>query len=131
VVALVDRLLDEHTTTDVAAQLNERGLRSGKGGRFTLTTVVNICQSYGLKNRYRRLREAGMLRRDEIAQQLGVSCSTVTRWRQHGLLQARPYDKRNYLYEPLGEQKPVKCQGQKLSDPRRAGNLAPNDTKEV
>jgi AraC-like DNA-binding protein len=131
VVALVDRLLDEYTTTDVAAQLNERGLRSGKGGRFTLTTVVNICQSYGLKNRYRRLREAGMLRRDEIAQQLGVSCSTVTRWRQHGLLQARPYDKRNYLYEPLGEQKPVKCQGQRLSDPRRAGNLAPNDTKEV
>ena len=131
VVALIDRLLDEYTTTEVAAQLNERGMRSGKGGRFMLTTVVNICQSYGLKNRYRRLREAGMLRRDEIAEQLGVSHSTVTRWRQHGLLQARPYDKRNYLYEPLGEQKPVKCQGRKLSEPRRAGSLAPHDAKEV
>ena len=35
VVALIDRLLDEYTTTEVAAQLNERGLRSGKGGSFT------------------------------------------------------------------------------------------------
>jgi len=131
VVALIDQLLDEHTTTKVAAQLNARGLSSGKGGSFTKLTVTRICRSYRLKNRYQRLREAGMLRRGEIARQLHVAEGTVTLWRRHGLLKAYPYGKRNYLYEPLGVQKPLKCQGRKLSDPRRMGNLAPNDTKEV
>jgi DNA invertase Pin-like site-specific DNA recombinase len=131
VVALIDQLLDEYTTTEVAAQLNSRGLSSGKGGGFTKLTVTRICRSYRLKNRYQRLREAGMLRRDEIARQLGVKEGTVTLWRRHGLLKAHPYGKTNYLYEPLGEQKPLKCQGRKLSDPRRMDNHAPHDTKEV
>ncbi len=131
VVALIDQLLDEHTTTEVAAQLNARGLCSGKGGHFTKLTVTRICRSYRLKNRYQRLREAGMLRRAEIARHLRVTDGTVTLWRRHGLLKAHPYGRSNYLYEPLGEQKPLKCQGRKLSDPRRMGNLAPNDTKEV
>ena len=95
-------------------------------------TVVNICQSYRLKSRFRRLREAGMLKRDEIAQQLGVSYSTVTRWRQLGLLKAHAYNnKKSYLYEPLGKEKPVKCQGRKLSDPQPHGNLESDDMKEV
>jgi len=72
-----------------------------------------------------------MLRRGEIARQLGVAEGTVTLWRRYGLLKAHPYDKTNYLYEPLGEQKPLKCQGRKLSDPRRMGDHAPHDTKEV
>lgn len=131
VVASIDQLLDEYTTTEVAAQLNARGLCAGKGGKFTKLTVTRICRSYRLKNRFQRLRDAGMLRRAEIARQLGVKEGTVTRWRRHGLLKAHPYGKTNYLYEPLGQQKPVKCQGRKLPDPRRMSNLAPHDTKEV
>jgi hypothetical protein len=131
VVAAIDQLLDEYTTTEVAAQLNARGLCAGKGGNFTKLTVTRVCRSYHLKNRYQRLREAGMLRRDEIARQLRVTEGTVTLWRSHGLLKAHPYGKTNYLYEPLGEQKPLKCQGRKLSDPRRMDNYAPKDAKEV
>jgi DNA invertase Pin-like site-specific DNA recombinase len=132
VVTLVDRLLNEYSTSEIATQLNQRGLRSGKGGIFTRITVVNICQSYRLKSRFRRLREAGMLKRDEIAAQLGVSYSTVTRWRQLGLLKAHAYNnKRSYLYEPPGKEKPVKCQGRKRSAPQPLGNLQPNGTKEV
>jgi DNA invertase Pin-like site-specific DNA recombinase len=132
VIALIDRLLDEYSTGEIAPQLNERGLRSGKGRSFTRITVVNICQTYRLKSRFRRLRDAGMLKRDEIAQQLGVAQDTVTRWRQHGLLKAHPYNnKRSYLYEPLGTEKPVKCQGRKLSDPQRPGSLESNERKEV
>jgi hypothetical protein len=93
--------------------------------------VTRICRSYRLKNRYQRLREAGMLRRHEIARQLGVTAGTVTLWRRHALLKAHAYGKANYLYEPLGQQKPLKCQGRKLSDPRRLGNHAPHGTKEV
>jgi hypothetical protein len=132
VVALIDGLLEDYSTNEIAIQLNERGLSSGKGGKFTRITVVNICQSYGLKSRYRRLRDAGMLRRDEIAKQLGVSYGTVTRWRQRGLLKAHAYNnKRSYLYEPPGERKPVKCQGRKLPDAQCLGDLAPHSTKEV
>jgi DNA invertase Pin-like site-specific DNA recombinase len=131
VIAVIDQLLGEHTTSEVATQLNSRGLSSGKGGGFTSLTVTRICRSYGLTNRYQRLREAGMLSRDEIAPQLGVTAGTVTLWRRHGLVTAHAYGKANYLYEPLGEEKPLKCQGRKLSDPRRLGNHAPHDAKEV
>ena len=132
VITLIDHLLDEYSTSEIATQLNQRGLRSGKGNRFTRITVVNICQTYRLKSRFRRLREAGMLKRDEIAQKLGISRSTVTEWRQHGLLKAHAYNnKKSYLYEALGPERPVKCQGRKRSDPRRPGTLESNDRKEV
>jgi DNA invertase Pin-like site-specific DNA recombinase len=132
VVALINRLLDDHTTQQVATQLNEQGLRSGKGGRFTGVTIVNICHSYGLKSRYHRLRDQGMLTRDEIAQQLGIAKSTVSAWRTQGIVKAQVCDDRKrYLYEPVGDQKPVKCQGRKLSDPRRVCELVPNNVEEV
>ena len=72
-----------------------------------------------------------MLRRDEITRQLGVKEGTVTLWRRHGLLKAHPYGKKNYLYEPLGEQKPLKCQGRKRPDPPLLGILVSDDMKEV
>jgi len=132
VVALIDRLLDEYTPSGVAAQLNEQGLRSGTGGRFTRERIVNICRSYSLKNHYDRLRERGMLTRDEVAQELGVSRCTVTAWRRQGLLKAHPYsDKMGHLYEPVTNGKPAKCQGRKLSDPRRFCKVPSNDGKEV
>lgn len=132
VVALVDRLLDDYSTGEIASILNQKGLRSGKGRSFTRITVVNICQTYRLKSRFRRLRDAGLLKRDEIAQQLGVTKATVTRWRQDGLLKGHAYNnKKSYLYEPLGTEKPVKCQGRKRSNPQRPGTLASHERKEV
>lgn len=132
VVALVDRLLDDYSTGEIAPILNQKGLRSGKGRSFTRITVVNICQTYRLKSRFRRLRDAGLLKRDEIAQQLGVTKATVTRWRQDGLLKGHAYNnKKSYLYEPLGTEKPVKCQGRKRSNPQRPGTLASHERKEV
>ena len=131
VVSEIDRLLNDYTSAQIAAQLNERGLRSGKGGRFTRMTIVNINQSYGLKSRYQRLREAGKLTRDEIAQQLGITNSTVRQWRKAGLLKAYDCGERKFLYEPLGKDKPAKCQGRKRSDPRRFTRAVSDDMKEV
>jgi len=131
IVADIDRLLNDYPSAQIADQLNERGLRSGKGGRFTRMTIVNINQSYGLKSRYQRLREAGKLTRDEIAQQLGITSSTVRTWRIHGLLKAYDCGERKFLYEPPGKDKPVRCQGRKLSDPRRFKKAVSNDMKEV
>jgi DNA invertase Pin-like site-specific DNA recombinase len=131
IVAEVDRLLNDHTSKQIADQLNERGLRSGKGGRFARTTIANICQSYGLKSRYQRLREAGKLTRDEIAQELDISHNTVQVWRRKGLLKAYDCGERRFLYEPLGKDRPVKCQGRKRPDPPLLGILVSDDMKEV
>ena len=72
VVAEIDRLLDDHTDGEVAKILNERGHRSGYGLAFTAKLVGVVRGRYALKSRYQRLRDRGLLRRDEIAGQLGV-----------------------------------------------------------
>ena len=132
IVAEIDRLLDEYTTGEIATQLNERGLCSGKGRKFTHITIVNICHSYRLKSRYDRLRAAGLLTRDEIAKDLGIAHSTVSAWRKSGLLKARLCrDHKQYLYEPVRNEKPVTCQGRKLSDPRRFEQLSSLELEEV
>ena len=42
IVAQIDRLLDQYTDGKIAAQLNQQGLRSGKGGCFNRITIENI-----------------------------------------------------------------------------------------
>ena len=91
-----------------------------------------LRHNYGMKNRYDRLREMGMLTLEEMAALLGVSTSTVKMWRKHGLLRAHAYtDKNECLYEHPGEDPPVKTQGLKLSKRRRFLNVPPNRSKEV
>ena len=79
VVAEVDRLLDDHTDGRIAAMLNERGWHPGKGGMFTKGIIAWIQNHYRLRSRFDRLREAGMLTQEEIANQLGVTQSTIQR----------------------------------------------------
>jgi DNA invertase Pin-like site-specific DNA recombinase len=133
-VQMVDDLLDEYTDEQVAAILNERGLHPGKGGVFHGRIIGNIRRSYGLKNHYDRLREAGMLTDRELASRLGVNAKTVRQWCKAGLL--RGYlgnDKGVYLFEPPGSNAPTKHLGVKLSKRRKI--LEPKNitdrTKEV
>lgn len=99
-VAEVDRLLDQHTDAEVAAILNERGFRSGQGRPFHSKLVHQIRQSYGLKSRYDRLREQGMLTVTEVARRARVSRSTVLRWHHEGRLCAHRCDsKGRSLYD--------------------------------
>ena len=115
VVDCIDRLLGEYTDVGVAAELNRLGLRSGMGCSFTAIMVWKIRRTYGLKTRYDRLREAGMLTQEEMARHLGVCPQTLQRWRALGLLRAHAYnDKNQYLYEAVAEDAPVKRPGQKL-----------------
>jgi hypothetical protein len=117
VLETIDRLLDQVTEDAIAHQLNAQGVSSGTGQPFTARIVARLRREYGLKSRYERLREAGRLTAEEIAQQLAVCVKTIHVWRRAGRLQAHVYnDKGEYLYEPLGEQRPVKYawqQGQK------------------
>ncbi len=116
VVAEVDRLLDDHTDSQVAAILNERGWHPGKGGLFTKAVIACIQNHYRLRSRFDRLREAGMLTQAEIADQLGVSWSTVQNWRRIRLLKAHAYNDKQYVYEPVGTNPPRKWQRVKRTD---------------
>lgn len=132
IVALIDRLLDEHTDGQIAQLLNEQGRHSGTGQPFTRLLIGRIRRGYQLKDRYHRLRDAGLLSREEIAKHLGISTSTVRDCRRGGLLKAHAYnDKNQYLYERMDQNKPRKAQGIKLADPRRFGKVASHATKEV
>jgi DNA invertase Pin-like site-specific DNA recombinase len=109
VVEEIDRLLDDHTEDEVAAILNERGLRSGCGRPLDRLTVRYVRDTYGLKDRFTRLRAAGMLTTQEMANRLGIKPGTLKVWRLHGLLPASRYNcNGEYLYEPPGDNPPIK-----------------------
>ena len=131
VVAEIDRLLDKYTDSQIAALLNERGWRCGKGGAFRGTLVARIRRAYQLPSRY-ELREAGLLTKGEIADLLEITPQTVSYWRMSGLLKGHAYnDKNEYLYESVGVNGPRKAQGIKLTDPRRCPEVASDETKGV
>jgi len=101
VVGEVDRLLDEHTDKEIVTILNERGMRPGKGGSFTVMTITNIRRHYGLRDRCQRMRALGLLTIQEIAERLGIAASVVKAWRDRGLLHGHRYNDRGQcLYEP-------------------------------
>jgi DNA-binding transcriptional regulator YiaG len=132
VVAQIDALLGQYTEGKIAAILNAQGCRSGSGKSFTLKIISKLRRAYGLKTRYERLREAGLLTKQELAAKLGVSVSTVDTWRAHGLLLAHCYDDRKArLYEEPGPHPPVKAQGQKLRLRDRMKAFTAESTEEV
>ncbi len=117
VVAEIDRLTEDHTDTQIAAILNDRGLRTGRGIAFRPQRVQALRRAYGLTTRYQRLRAQGLLRPTEIAARLQVSTSTIKTWRDHGLLRAHSYNDRNQcLYEPPIGHPPSRQQGRKLAN---------------
>ena len=132
IVAQIDRLLDDHPDAQVAAILNERGLRSGWGRTFRSRIVSRLRREHGLKSRYDRLREAGMLTLEETAGRLGVARRTVRTWQRNGLLRAHAANDKNVcLFEPPGENSPIKRQGRRRSRRRRFRDFAPGRTEEV
>jgi hypothetical protein len=118
IIADIDRLLDDYTDQQVAARLNERGLRSGKGEPFTARIIARLRKTYGLKDRYARLRARGLLTVMEMATRLGVCPKTIRGWCEAGLLTGHAYtNKPECLYElPATDCIPTKQMGRKLSD---------------
>jgi len=115
VVGLVDKLLDDHIYSEIADLLNERGLRPGGSarhgqaeGRFTTLRVAYLVHRYGLRPRYVRLRDRGMLTKQEAATHLGIHETTLIRWVEHGIVTRHAYNGYAYLYEPTGPNPPAK-----------------------
>ena len=130
VVEEIDHLLEDHTDAEISKLLNQSTLRSGEGRLFRPLMVRKIRQNYGLKPHYDRLREAGMMTMDEIAEALDVSTATVKAWRRADLLRAHRYtDKNEFLYEPPGDGAPVKNRRKGIYAAN--GRLRTNRTNEV
>jgi len=101
-VAEVDQLLEHHTEKEVAQALNERGFVSGTGKSFNGSLVKGVRRAYGPATREERLRAAGLLTLDEVADRLGLHKETVKRYRRDGRLTVRyhPINEANqFMYE--------------------------------
>jgi len=110
IVKTIDCLLDHYMGREVAAKLNQQGFRSGGHGLpFNVQMVGAIQRKYGLKSRYDRFRERGMLKVEEVAKKLNVASGTVRRWQKEGLLKRYEYTKGKFLFESPGNRDYKKC----------------------
>jgi DNA invertase Pin-like site-specific DNA recombinase len=104
VVQLIDELLETCTDREVAHRLNELGHRNWRGEVFTTKKVMLVRVTYGLKGRFQRLRDRGMLTSGELARRFGVCPTTVNHLGRQGILKRHTYDSdHRYLYEPPGD----------------------------
>jgi DNA invertase Pin-like site-specific DNA recombinase len=132
VVAAIDRLLNHFSYPEIATMLNDQGLRSGEGKPFTSRIVARIQRSYHLTPRYDRLRKAGMLTVEEMAEVLEIHPQRVKIWNRHGLIRGHAYNGKNdCLYEHPGDNPPRKAQGVKLSKRAPASLVVPQCAEEV
>ena len=112
VVQLVDEWLETSTDKQIAVRLNERNHRNWLGQPFTMKKVMHVRSIYGLKSRFQRLRERGMLTGEEVADQLGVSTTTIHQLGRAGLLNRQLYgNNHRCLYEPPGDVQLIKGAG--------------------
>lgn len=124
VIALVDKLLDDHIYAEIAEILNARGIAPGgaarsdrRGSRFTDKRVQYIVHTYGLRPRIDRLRARGMLTKEELAARLGIHVATLTSWVKHGIIKAHAYNGHAWLYEEPAERLKKHCsRWDRLSD---------------
>ena len=108
IVKMVDELLNDHTYSEIATILDNRGYKSGQGQRFDRGIVTGITHRYRLKTRYSRLRATGKLTADEVARLLGVTVATVRSYGKKGFIKTYPYNDRNgRLYEHPGVRSPL------------------------
>jgi DNA invertase Pin-like site-specific DNA recombinase len=115
IIHLVDTLLDDHTYAEIAEQLNSQELRPGGNTRpgrsdrvFDALRVGYIVHRYGLRSRYDRLRDRGMLTKDEAAHRLDIHVATLDAWTRCGLVSRHAYNGHAYLYDLPDEGLPTK-----------------------
>ena len=100
IVAEIDRLLEQCTESEIAAELNSKGWRSSGNQSFNARMIRSLSTSHKLPSRSERLRAKGLLTARQIAELIGSKPLQVDYWREVGLLNGiRLNDKNEYLYE--------------------------------
>ncbi|MBM4366456.1 MAG: recombinase family protein [Deltaproteobacteria bacterium] len=134
-IALIDRLLDDHTYEQIAAILHKRGLRPGAAHRctdhFTAETVARLALDHKLKPRFDRLRERGYLTREEMMERLGIGNTSLRNWARAGLVEEHACDGRSFLYTDPGPNPPARAPGRysKLADRRPPSTLSDHSSE--
>jgi hypothetical protein len=107
VIKAIDTPLETHTSSEIADELNQRGLVTGTGDSFHRLTVDHVIRTYQLTSRYQRLRERGLLTLTEAATAYGASTATIKAWRRAGIVGGLRYnEKGERLYPPADPEHP-------------------------
>jgi hypothetical protein len=77
VLAAINELTDEHTDSETAKILEQRGLTSGTGQPLHARLVRQIREAHQIPSHTQRLRDQGLLTLNEIARKLDVCTKTV------------------------------------------------------
>jgi len=132
VVQQVDDLLGNHSFSEIARTLNDRGHKRSAGMSFDVAAVRRLKTAYALKSRQQRLQDAGLLTRQQLAKALGVAPNTISIWRRNGLLTGTRYnDKGEWVFPKPNKDSPRKQQGQKLAERAIYPAIKSHRTKEV
>ena len=86
IIAELDRLLDEHSETQIAQILNQRGWHSSTGQPFSRTLIQGLRRTYRLKTRSARLQAQGLLTARQIEQMIGHRTNRAKYWLKAGVL---------------------------------------------
>jgi DNA invertase Pin-like site-specific DNA recombinase len=122
VVAKIDRLLDDHTDSEIVKALNEAGYQPPVGESFTIWMVWKIRRAHGLETRFTRLRRQGMLTLSEMSESLGVDPQTVKVRATRGQLSSIVFnDKGQRLYMPPQPPAMISCAHCGKAVPERVG----------
>ena len=106
-----------HTKTDgeIAEELNQQGILTGKGLQFTRSRVNSLRYYYKIPGIYDYLREMGYLTIGEVADRFSISKATVRRWGRAGILKFVRYnDNGTALYEEPMQNDPPKWDRTKI-----------------
>ena len=131
VLAQIDALLEHHTDSETVAILNARGIQTGAGKPFTVSSLRWIRYARGPKSHKQQLRKMGLLTTEEMAFKMGTTVRTVKDWRRKGILAAcRCNDNKNeWLYYPPDHDRnrrktEIDVSGMKPNQDRFAGKTA-------
>jgi len=113
-LAALDRLLDTSTDAEVADQLNAEGYRTFAGLPFQATHVSQLRRAHGLKDRFTRLREAGLRTAEEVAAHLGVTAQTIWHWYHRGWITGVRYNDRGTCLFVPPETVPTRSRRQRV-----------------
>jgi len=106
IIRRVDELTENYTPSEIADILNKKGYRAWNGNLFNLRTISRIIRTYGIKDRYRRLRDNGCLSLKEKMAETGYTQEQIMQMRNEGKIKFyRVTDRIEYLYEPQNKSK--------------------------
>jgi len=101
IIDKVDELTENHILSEIADMLNRQGCRLWDGSMFSIKSVRYVIKTYGLKNRYVRLREKGYLTLREKIVELNSTREEIMQMRTEGkIVFYRAAERNEYLYEP-------------------------------